>query len=197
MSKFEDVITLKVRQNLGQYAILTLEEIDHFLNLCEYKTLKKGDFFSKENTICNEIGFVLSGIFRSYYYSSEEEEITYCFIFQEHFITAYSSFISQDRTQESIQAITDIEMLVISREAVAKLEQSSTNWLRFLKFLAEQEYIKLERRVFMLQKEKAETRYKDLIENKPQFLQHIPLHYLASYLGVTQRHLSRLRKEIT
>lgn len=197
MSKFNDEITAKTKQYLNQFAILSSQEIDYFLTQCDYKTLKKGDFFSKEDSICNEIGFVLSGIFRSYYYSSEEEEITYCFIFQDNFITAYSSFISQDKTQENIQAITDIEMLVISRENVAKLEQSSTNWLRFLKIVAEQEYIKLEKRVFMLQKEKAETRYKDLIENKPQFLHYIPLHYLASYLGVTQRHLSRLRKDIS
>lgn len=197
MSKFNEEITLKITKNLNQFSILSNEEIENFLALCNYKKLQKGDFFSKEDTTCNEIGFVLSGIFRSYYFSSEEEEITYCFIFPDNFITAYSSFITQNKTQENIQAITNIEMLVISREAVTKLEQSSTNWLRFLKFVAEQEYIKLEKRVFMLQKEKAETRYKDLIENKPQFLQQIPLHYLASYLGVTQRHLSRIRKEIS
>lgn len=197
MSKFNGEAAARIGQYLNQFAILSSQEIEHFLIQCDYKTLKKGDFFSKEGSICNEIGFVLSGIFRSYYYSSEEEEITYCFIFQDNFITAYSSLITQDKTQENIQAITDIEMFVISRENIAKLEHSSTNWLRFLKIIAEQEYIKLEKRVFMLQKEKAETRYKDLIENKPQFLKYIPLHYLASYLGVTQRHLSRLRKEVT
>jgi CRP-like cAMP-binding protein len=62
--------------------------------------------------------------------------------------------------------------------------------------MAEQEYLKLEKRVFMLQKEKAERKYQDLLENHPDYLKHIPLNYLASYLGITQRHLSRIRKEI-
>ena len=95
MNNFKEDNTTKLSQYLDEFGILTPEEIANFLSLCEYKTLKKGDLFSKENTICKQIGFVLSGIFRSYYFSTEEEEVTYCFIFQDSFITAYSSFISQ------------------------------------------------------------------------------------------------------
>ena len=40
-------------------------------------------------------------------------------------------------------------------------------------------------------------RYGNLIKNQPEYIQNIPLQYVASYLGITQRHLSRIRKEIT
>jgi hypothetical protein len=62
--------------------------------------------------------------------------------------------------------------------------------------MAEQEYIKMEKRIFILQKESAEKRYEDLLNNQPLYLQLIPLSYLSSYLGITQRHLSRVRKLI-
>ena len=97
---------------------------------------------------------------------------------------------------ENIQALTRVELLTISRDEILKLENSSANWLRFSKLIAEQEYIKMEKRTFILQKESAEKRYEDLLTNEPQYLQLIQLSCLSSYLGITQRHLSRIRKLI-
>ena len=182
---------------LQKFNILTENEINNFESKVKSKKLDKGDFFIKEGRISNEVGFVVSGLFRSFYYSSLEEEVTYCFTFSNSFVSAYSSFLSQRKTIENIQALTDIELLTISREEILKLEKSSTNWLKFFKLIAEQEYIKMEKRIFLLQKESAEKRYKDLLLNQPEYLQLIPLNFLSSYLGITQRHLSRIRKTIT
>ncbi|MNT99762.1 hypothetical protein D3C72_2426980 [compost metagenome] len=63
--------------------------------------------------------------------------------------------------------------------------------------IAEQQYLELEKRIFQLQKETALQRYTVLLRDQPEFVQQIPLQYLASYLGITQRHLSRIRSEIT
>lgn len=186
-----------MRNYLQTFNILTEKEIDLFESKVRKKKLKKGDFFIKENQISKEVAFVVSGLFRSFYYSSSEEEVTYCFTFSNSFVSAYSSFLSQTKTLENIQALTDVELLTISREEILKLENSSTNWLIFSKLIAEQEYIKMEKRVFLLQKESAEKKYKDLLLNQPEYLQSIPLNFLSSYLGITQRHLSRIRKAIT
>jgi CRP-like cAMP-binding protein len=186
-----------MKNYLKSFNILSKDEIDLFETKATYKKVKKGDFFIKEGQTCKEIAFVTSGLFRSFYYSSSEEEVTYCFTFSSSFVSAYSSFLSQTKTVENIQALTDIELLIISREEILKLENSSTNWLKFFKFIAEQEYIKMEKRIFILQKESAEKRYQDLLTNDPEYLQLIPLNYLSSYLGITQRHLSRIRKLIS
>jgi CRP-like cAMP-binding protein len=183
-----------MRNYLKSFNILSNDEIDLFETKVTYKKLEKGDFFIQEGKTCNEIAFVISGLFRSFYYSSSEEEVTYCFTFSNSFVSAYSSFLSQTKTVENIQALTDIEVLTISRDEILKLENSSINWLKFFKFIAEQEYIKMEKRIFILQKESAEKRYQDLLTNDPEYLQLIPLNYLSSYLGITQRHLSRIRK---
>jgi CRP-like cAMP-binding protein len=183
-----------MRDYLKSFNLLTNDEIALLESKAVYKKLDKGDFFIKEDKTCKEVGFVISGLFRSFYYSSSGEEVTYCFTFANSFLSAYSSFLSQTNTIENIQALTDIELLTISRDEVLKLEESSTNWLKFFKLIAEQEYIKMEKRVFILQKESAERRYEDLLTNEPEYLQLIPLKYLSSYLGITQRHLSRIRK---
>lgn len=186
-----------MRDYLQTFNILTEKEIDHLESIVKGKKIKKGAFFIKQGRISKEVAFVISGLFRSYYYSSQEEEVTYCFTFSNTFVSAYSSFLSQTETVENIQALTDIELLTISREEILMLEKSSTNWLKFFKLIAEQEYIKMEKRVFLLQKESAEKKYKDLLTNQPEYLQSIPLNFLSSYLGITQRHLSRIRKMIT
>ncbi len=94
---------------------------------------------------------------------------------------------------ENIRALTDIELFTISRDEILKLEESSTNWPRFFKFIAEQEYIKMKKIIFTLLPESAEKRFVDLLTNS----QLIPLNYLGSYLGITPRHLSRIRKSIS
>lgn len=186
-----------MREYLQSFNILSEDEINLLERKLIHKKLKKGDFFIQEGYICKEVAFVVSGIFRSYYYSSSGEEVTYCFTFSNSFAGAYSSLLEQKKTVENIQALTDSVLLTISRDDILRLEKSSYNWLKFFKLIAEHEYIAMEKRVFMLQKETAETRYRDLLANQPEFLQLIPLSYLSSYLGITQRHLSRIRKSIS
>jgi CRP-like cAMP-binding protein len=182
---------------LASFGILTESEIDEFVQLTTRKHLDKSDYFIREGETCKYVAFVLSGILRSYYRSDKGEEITYCITFPENLMTAYSSFLTSKPTQENIQAITPMELLIISKEKVENLASKSTNWMFFLKVIAEQQYIELEKRTFRLQGRNVKNRYSDLMQNQPEYLKAVPLHYLASYLGVSQRHLSRIRKEIS
>jgi CRP-like cAMP-binding protein len=186
-----------IKAFLTSFNFLTQEEIENFEEKLRPKKIKKGDFFIQEGSTCHEVGFVTSGVLRSYYYSSNGEEITYCFTFPHSFVSAYSSFLSQSKTAENIQALTEVDLWSISKNDLGELEQLSTNWLRLFKHIAEQEYIKMEKRIFILQKEAADKRYTDLLENQPELLQKIPLQYLSSYLGITPRHLSRIRSALS
>lgn len=186
-----------LKQFLASFNILTDIEMDAFAQLTTYKRLKKYDYFSKEGEICKQVAFVVSGSLRSFYISDKNEEVTYCLTFPNNLMTAYSSYLTSQPTQENIQAIIETELLVIEKEAFEKLAMQHSNWVLFLKTIAEQQYIELEKRIFQLQKSDAITRYSNLIKNQPEYIQSIPLYYLASYLGISQRHLSRIRKEIT
>ncbi|GAA4850742.1 Crp/Fnr family transcriptional regulator [Algivirga pacifica] len=175
--------------------IFSEEEIKAMPNYFKPLKLQKGDYFIREGQVCKKVGFIVSGILRHYYVSSKEEEVTYCLAFPGTLSAAYSSWLTQQKTFESIQAITEVTLWVINKDDFIRLEESSENWLRFSKVLAEGSYLEMEKRMLLLQKETAEKRYEDLINNYPDYLQHIPLKYLASYLGITQRHLSRLRSK--
>jgi CRP-like cAMP-binding protein len=186
-----------LQKYLQSFQILSEEEIHAFIKVMKPLTLKKGAFLISEGKVSKHIAFIKSGIIRSFYHSSEEEEVTYCFTFQNTLITAYSSWITQQPTKENLQALSDAELLLISKEDLDRLLALYPNWVQVFKQIAEQEYLNLEKRVFMLQRESAETRYQNLLNEYPEYLHNIPLHYLASYLGVTQRHLSRIRKNIS
>lgn len=181
---------------LQQYNLFTDSEISEFISLATISTIKKGDFFIKQDEICTTLSFVNFGIFRSFYYSNNDEEITYCFTFPNTLLVAYSSFITQKKSEENLQALTDSEIISISKKELENLAESNNKWLNFLKIIAEKEYVELEKWIFNHQKSNAQKRYVDLINNYPQFVQQIPLHYIASYLGITQRHLSRIRASI-
>ncbi|MFP3833006.1 Crp/Fnr family transcriptional regulator [Chryseobacterium sp. SIMBA_028] len=179
------------------FNLFSESEIEEFLQLFELRKVNKNDYFIHEGERCREVAFIKSGIFRSFYLSDDGKDMTYCFRFPNTLMAAYSSFISGSLSKENMQAITDAELLVLKKESMDTIVQDNLNWAKFLKIIAEQEYLELENRFFQLQRDSASRRYAALLENYPDYIQKIPLQYLASYLGITQRHLSRIRKEVS
>jgi CRP-like cAMP-binding protein len=167
------------------------------LKYFEPKLFEKGDILIEAGMVCDWMAFVNSGVLRNFYISSKDEEVTYCLTFPNKVISAFSSFMTQKVTFENIHALTNGELLVIKHNPYYDLMNSSENWLKFSRFVAEQSYIEMEHRLLALQMETAKKRYEDLLKFNPDYLQKVPLKYLSSYLGITQRHLSRLRKEIS
>lgn len=184
------------KEYLETFNILTSEEVNNILNQVNCREIKKSDFFVKQGSTCKEVAFVSESVFRTFYVSAKGEEITYCIAFPGGLITAYSSFITGNVTQENIQAINHAKIYVLKKKVIEDLSERSGNWTKFLKVMAEQQYIELENRIFQLQKRDAVYRYRDLLTTRPEYIKHIPLQYLASFLGIAQRHLSRIRKEI-
>ena len=71
--------------------------------------------------------FVITGLFRSFYYSDLGDEITYCFTFSDNLISAHSSFITGKETPENIQAITDSKVLLFSKKDFEAIVKSNPN----------------------------------------------------------------------
>jgi len=191
------MIHFNIKQFLKSFNILTDSEVDYFISQTVNQSLNKGDYFIKEGETCMQVSFVLSGILRSYRTTNKGEEITYCLTFPNVFVTAYSSFITENKTQENIQAIDNVELITIEKRKLENLASTHVNWMKFLKVVAEQQYIELENRIFELQKNNALARYQNLMKNHPEYVLKVSLGHLASYLGISQRHMSRIRKEIT
>lgn len=176
--------------------LLTNTELQKLNGLPKPKLLKKGDFLVQEGKICDEIVLIKSGILRSFYINNEGEEFTNCITFENELMSAFASFISQQPSEENIQAVADTELLVLKKEDLIFLYKGSTAWQNVGRFLTELQYVDLEKRIVSFQKQTAKQRYETLLKNRSNYIKFIPLKYLASYLGVTPRHLSRIRKEI-
>ena len=176
--------------------VLPQEELDQLDDLISIKKLKKGEILLNENEVCNEIYFIKSGILRSYFFNHQGDEITNCFAFENEFMASFTSFITQEVAEESIQALADTELQIISRESLEKLYKTGIHWQEIGRKLTEMEYVTLQKRMISFQKLSGKQRYEELYQNHQKYIQLIPLQYLASYLGVTPRHLSRIRKAI-
>ena len=183
-----------IHEFLKQFTFLSEEDRSQFIAIGTEVSLDKEAYFIRENQICNKVAFLDKGTLRTFYYSSNDEEVSYCFTFPGTLISAYSSFLTGAGAVENIQAIEASRLLVFEKQDVEELIEKNPKWLLFSKLLAEQQYIEMEQRVLMLQREPAEVRYERLMEKQPDLLQKVPLQYIASYLGITKRHLSRLRQ---
>ncbi|KQO24777.1 cyclic nucleotide-binding protein [Flavobacterium sp. Leaf82] len=174
--------------------VLSQNELNLLEDLITFRKLKKGELLLKENQVCNEIVFIKKGILRSYFFNHQGDEITNCFAFENEFMASFSSFITQNIAEENIQALADTDLQILSRESLEKLYKLGIQWQEIGRKLTEMEYVTLQKRMISFQKLSGTQRYIELYQNHQEYLQMIPLQYLASYLGVTPRHLSRIRK---
>ena len=156
----------------------------------------KGDFFVKQDKICKQIAFINKGILRTYYLNEKAEETTSCFCTENNFTTSYKSFILQSPSTLSIQAIEETELLVIDFADLQKLYATSLAWQNVGRAFAEKEYIIMEQYACSLNNETAKEKYLRLLKEQPQIIQKAPVNQIASYLGITTRTLSRIRREI-
>ncbi len=185
-----------IKAFLQSFGFLTPQDIDDLMQRLQPLVLQKKEYLTQIGQIERRVGFVQSGILRSFYYADNAEEVTYCMLFPGNFVSAYSSYITGQPTEESIQAITEVELLTISKTDLEELSAGNIRWINFLRIMAERNYVEQEERIFRLQRSSALDRYTKLVAEQPKYAQQIPLRYLASYLGVTQRHLSRIRNQL-
>ncbi len=157
--------------------------------------LKKNGFFIREGKIAKKIAFTNKGYLRVYY-NHDGDEITRDISPLYTMITALPSYIKQKPSFEIIQAITDCELLIIKRDHLEFLYDNYPNWQKVGRRIIEEMFVETQNRIYSLITQTAEARYKKMIESFPDIFLHVPLQYIASYLGITSQSLSRLRKTI-
>lgn len=167
-----------------------------FSSKLQKQTLKKNATLIKIGEIENYLSFISEGIVR-FYIPLEESELTFGFLFENEFVTAYDSFITQTPSQYQIEALTNTTLWRISfndlQEVYSKTESGNVIGRR----MAENMFLIKSKREIALLSKTAEERYLDLFLERPKLLKQIPLKYIASYIGVTPQALSRIRKRIT
>jgi CRP/FNR family transcriptional regulator len=171
------------------------DECSMFVPHLKKKVLNKGEYLLKENQIVNEIAFIEKGVLRLYYLS-DGKEINNHFFLENDYAVSYLDFLKNRPSRYYIQALDDCELLTFNAESLQIAYDSSKNWERFGRIIAESVYAIATNRFESFLFLSAKERYLQMLNDYPKFIQRIPLYHLASYLGIERESLSRIRKEI-
>ena len=157
--------------------------------------LKKNNYFVKEAAICNHFCFVESGILQHSIEVLGEEKTTYLAL-RNSFTSSLYSFLNKTPSRKSIKAIVDCDLWVVDLKTFEYLIENNPAFHRFYYNLIEKQICLIDDYRIDLLTLNPEERYKKLLVTEPKLLQEVPLHYLASFLGISTRHMSRIRKNI-
>jgi CRP-like cAMP-binding protein len=172
-------------------------EFEQHSHYFKSRSLPKNSYFAMQGKICHEIAFIRKGTLRTFYLNEKSEEITSCFCTQNNLATSYKSLVSLQPSELSIQAMEDTELLVIDYSDLKKLYEQSVTWLNIGRIIAERQYLVMEQYASVLCNETAKEKYLRMLKEQPAIVNKASIHDIASYLGITRRTLSRIRKEIT
>lgn len=180
-----------------QFGSLNQQQIDLISKKATELHLKKDEYFSEAGKIAQQVGFVLDGIVRVCYYNNKGEEITKYFIDENNLVVDLESFENEIASTAYVQAITDTTIMVFSKKEWKELSNTIVGWDAIVhKVVSRALMQKVERRSPQIS-EDATTRYLKFLEIYPNVVNRVPLSFVASYLGVTQSSLSRIRKNIS
>ena len=183
-------------QFIHSFVSISETEVKAIRGVVQESRMQKKDHFILAGEICHQLLFFTNGYFRFYHYKTDGTEITSDFYFPPNFITSYTSFVTGKPSEVYVQAMEDMDVLVIHRSDLYHLYTTYPSFEKLGRLMAEQVAITSEKHLFSLLNLTAEERYKRLLDDYPQFIQQIPLQYIASYLGIKQETLSRVRKRI-
>ena len=139
--------------------------------------------------------FLQQGALRGYY-NVDGKEVTHWFAFESDFVTSFHSFITHRPSVENIQLIEGCILWSISREKLTSLFSTHHEIERLVRIVYETYYIRLEERYVNAHFKTATERYNDLLTRSPYMIERVPLGTIASYLGISQETLSRIRSKI-
>ena len=159
--------------------------------ISQLKSYSKNDIIQDIGTRCKTIYIVKKGYARIFYYKNGSD-ITEHFAFQNELIVRAESLFTGKPTSKGIQAIDKTDIIAINSDLLFKLYDEHHDIERLFRLLFEREYVNTVKRIESLQFNSAKERYRELLETT-DYVQKIPLKYIATYLGITQVSLSRLR----
>ncbi len=178
--------------HLDQISTLSVHVKEAIENLYSIVEIKKNHDIQSIGQTCNTIYFVQRGAARIYYYK-DGKEVTEYFAFENDLIIRAESLFTGKPSPKAIQAISDTDFVAIPAHQLFALFDQYRDIERLFRIIVERSYVDTINRLESLQFHTAEERYQSLIKKSPEVVKQIPLKHIASYLGITQVSLSRIR----
>lgn len=178
---------------------LSDENVLAFINdvsmIMTHQDLPNKSILHTEGGVCDKLFFIHKGIARAYYYK-EHKDITAHFALENGTITAIDSFIQRKKSRYNIELLEDTSLSFICYDDWMQLLNDKPEYERFARIFLENIYIDIAERIEDLIFNSAKERYEKLLIKNPNLLQRVNLGYIASYIGISQETLSRIRSEI-
>jgi CRP-like cAMP-binding protein len=187
----------QIRQAIKQMIEVTEDELNDFLSQAITKTFKRQEFISKPDIIPNEIFFINKGLIRVLITDNEGTEHTIHFALENQFIADYSNFIQRQPSIYSLQTLEETEIVILPRSTIEKGYKNLSEGQKMGRLIAEYYFIYQDNRIKNSYIRTPKQRYDSITEIFPNIHNRVPQHMIASYLGITPIHLSRLKKAKT
>ena len=171
-------------------------EYEIFCGYIKPTRLAKKDHLFTAGQTCTRIGFVNEGCLRYYLLDNDAEERIIYLAMENWWIGDLGSFNHGHASLNNLQALTDVELLLMERGSFDELCERCPNWEKFFRIATQKAYAAITDRYIQSQALSAEEKYLRLVKKSPSLFQRVPQHYIASYLGIKPQSLSRIRKKL-
>lgn len=156
----------------------------------------KNSIIEEEGKVPDYLYYVVSGFLRLFHYNDKGDEVTTHINCPPGFITSYTHFNNGSCSEENLECITECELLRITKVDLDLLIKQIPSFKDFSIYVFQQSLSYNEKRSKELATFTAEQRYLRLMDVQPELLQNVPMQYIASFLGMNPKSLSRIRKQI-
>lgn len=180
---------------ISNFGKLSQQGQTKLLEVMRWQLFQKGQLIQEAGSTCKTIYLVESGAARIFYFK-EQTEVTEYFAFAGELIIRAESLLTGKPTNKAIEALEDSRLLAIDSAALFAMFDEAPELERLYRTMLEKAFVHAIGRIESLQFKTATERYLDLLE-QTEIVQRIPLRHVASYLGITQVSLSRIRAEIS
>jgi CRP-like cAMP-binding protein len=184
----------QIRQVMKQMIDVSEDELNDFLNKSITKTFKRQEILSLPNVVPNEIFFINKGIIRVLITDNKGTEHTIHFALENQFIADYSNFIQAQPSIYSLQTLEETEVVILPRTSIEWGYKNLKQGQKMGRLIAEYYFIYQDDRIKNLYVRTPKQRYDNITNVFPNIHNRVPQHMIASYLGITPIHLSRLKK---
>jgi CRP-like cAMP-binding protein len=171
-------------------------EIEMIQLYFEPVSFSKNTVIEDEGKVPDYLYYIVSGYLRLFYIDENGNEVTTHINCPPGFFTAYFHFINKTVSDHHVECITDCELLRITKENLDHLVKESQAMKDFSISVFQHSIAYNENRSRELSALNAEQRYLKLLKDYPEIIQHVPIQYIASFLGMKPESLSRIRRKI-
>ena len=182
----------KLFQYFQKFNSLSKEAENAIAEISNIVAIQKSKDLQPIGHTCKTIYFINKGVARIYYYK-DGIDITESFSFENNIIARVESLFTGKPSRKAIQILEDAEVVAINANQLFKLYDTFPEIERMFRKIFEAAYVETVNRIEGMQFHSAEERYNALLNEAPNVLMKVPLKYVASYLGITQVSLSRIR----